>query len=132
MDKTSPVKRTDLIYPELSYQIVGVLYGVYNELGHGLEEKIYQKATGLGLKEAGLKYTEQVYSPLKFKGIKIAKNYFDFSVDDKIVVEIKKGDKFSRAHIQQLFTYLKSSGLKLGILAYFGPNGLHFKRIINL
>jgi GxxExxY protein len=122
----------DLIYPDLSYQIVGVLYDVDNELGYGLNEKTYQKAVAIGFRLAGLNYKEQVYYPMKYKGEKIAGNYFDFLVEEKVVVELKRGDKFSRIHIEQLYQYLVASGLKLGILGYFGPNGLHFKRVVNL
>ena len=131
MDK-KPLKRADLVYPELSYKIVGVLFGVYNDLGYGLRERNYQNAISVGLKEAGLKFTEQLYCPVIYKGENIGKNYFDFLIENKVVLEIKKGDKFSKSHIDQVYNYLVSANLKLGILAYFSPKNIHFKRIVNL
>jgi len=91
------LKRTDLLYPELSFQIVGCAFEVHNELGFGFKESIYQKA--LAFKEKKLSCTEQVHYQIKFKEQVIAKRYFDFVVEDKIVVEIKKDNKFSKANI---------------------------------
>ena len=124
--------RADLLYPELSYQIVGILFDVYNQLGHGFSEKTYQKAIATALKGSNLKYSEQVYAPILYHGVKIATNYFDFLIDEKIVLEIKKGNHFAKSHIDQLYEYLKNQKLKLGILAYFAPRNVHFKRIVNL
>ncbi len=126
------LNRDDLVYPELSYKIVGVLFDVYNDLGYGLKESYYQNAVSIKLKEVSLKFSEQVYYPFEYKGKKIGNNYFDFLIEDKIVLEIKRGDKFSKSHIDQVYNYLTLSNLKLGILAYFSPKNIHFKRIINL
>ena len=124
--------RKDLIYPELSYQIVGVLFEVYNQLGPGYPEKYYQKAIAEELKNYNLSFQEQVYSPVIFSEKIIGTNYLDFLIENKIILEIKKGSRFSKEHIDQILTYLKTKGLKLGIIANFGPKELKFKRIINL
>jgi len=126
------LERDDLVYPDLSYKIVGVLFEVYNELGHGLDEKVYQRAMAVALKSAGLIFQEQVYGPLSYKGQVVGRKYFDFLIDKKVILEIKKGDRFSKAHMDQVLEYLHASKLKLGILAYFSPTKLHFKRLINL
>lgn len=120
------------MYPELSYKLVGVLFDVFNELGHGYMEKVYQKAIALRLKQAGIKFKEQLYAPVLFDGVVISKNYFDFLIDEKIVLEIKKGDHFALAHINQVKQYLATNSLQLGILAYFAPRTVHFKRIVNI
>lgn len=125
------LKRQDLVCPDLSYKIVGVLLNVYS-LGHGLYEKTYQKACAIGFSLVGLSYTEQLYAPVFFEGKVVGKNYLDFLVDGKVAVELKRGDKFCKAHIDQLYNYLVANNLQLGILAYFGPNQLHYKRIVNL
>ncbi|MBI4049350.1 MAG: GxxExxY protein [Candidatus Doudnabacteria bacterium] len=124
--------RADLLYPELSYQVVGILFDVYNQLGYGFAEKTYQKAIAAALKSSKLKYREQVYAPVSYKGEIVASNYFDFLIDNKLVLEIKKGDRFAKSHIDQLFQYLVNQKLKLGILAYFAPHRIHFKRIVNV
>ena len=56
----------------------------------------------------------------------------DFIIEDKIVLELKKGNRFVKAHIDQVYEYLVSNNLKLGILSYFAPRNLHYKRIVNL
>jgi len=126
------LKRQDLIYPELSYQIIGILFEVYNQLGSGYHEKYYQKAVALQLKENKVSFKEQVYTPLIFKEEIIGKNFLDFLIEDKIILEIKKGDRFSKKHIEQILNYLKTTNLKLGILANFGLKDLKFKRIVNI
>lgn len=62
----------------------------------------------------------------------IAKGYADFIIDGKIILEIKKGDSFRKSNIDQLHSYLKMTGLKLGILANFMSKGLLHKRIVNI
>jgi GxxExxY protein len=79
-----------------------------------------------------LSYQEQLHVPLTFKDSKIGDYFLDFLVEDKIVVELKKGDRFSIKNIEQVFAYLVAKGLKLGILAQFSTNGLKFKRILNI
>jgi len=126
------LKREDIIFPELSYQIIGILFDVYNKLGYGHSEKIYQRAIAVALQKTNLEFQEQVYVPLTYNNQRIAANYLDFLIDKKIVLEIKKGDRFVKAHIDQVYQYLVDTKLKLGILAYFAPRNLHFKRIVNL
>lgn len=126
------IHREDLVYPELCYQIIGILFEVYNQLGYGHSEKTYQKAIAIASRKTGIMFKEQIYFPLMFKGEKIETNYFDFLIEEKLVLEIKKGDRFVKAHIEQLYQYLVTSNLKLGILAYFAPRNLHYKRIVNV
>jgi len=126
------LKKEDLIYPELSYQIIGVVFDVYNKLGYGHKESIYQKAIAVSLKNAKLPFKEQVYSPVMFGEVNIGKNYLDFLIDNRMVLEIKRGNYFHKSHIDQLHNYLIVNKLKLGILVYFTPNNVHFKRIVNI
>jgi len=125
-------KRKDLIYPELSYTLIGVLFDVYNHLGPGHKEKYYQKAMAVSLKETGLAFKEQLYSPVIFNDNNIGRYYLDFLIEDKIVLEIKSGEKFLKQNITQIYSYLKIKKLKLGILANFTKEGLKFRRILNI
>ena len=124
--------RSDLVHKELCFKIVGILLAVYNELGYGHLEKVYQKAIALALAKAGLKFVEQLYAPIIFEGKIVGKNYFDFLIEDSVVLEIKKGDYFVKSHIDQVYQYLIARNLQLGILAYFAPRTVHWKRIVNL
>ncbi len=124
--------RTDLIYPELSYKIVGILFDVYNQLGYGYQERYYEKATATALKLARLNYKEQFPVPLRFKGEKIGDYFLDFLVEDKVVLELKRGERVAKSNIDQIYAYLKATDLKLGILAQFAPSGIKFRRILNI
>lgn len=128
----APVNRNDLLYPELSYEIVGCAYDVHNELGGGLLEKVYQKAMSVGFEKRGLSFSEQVHYPITYDGEKVGSGFFDFLVEEKVVVELKRGSHFSRSHIHQVLAYLKQSDLQLGILIHFGLEEVRFKRIINI
>ena len=130
MQKEEGVK--EVVYPELRYQIVGCAYEVYNSLGKGFPEKYYQKALAIELKSKGIKVREQVYFPLEFKEELIGKSYFDFLIDEKIIVEIKQGNHFSKGHFEQITRYLKVSNLKLGLLVNFSSSGVQVKRVLNL
>jgi GxxExxY protein len=124
--------KIDLVYPELSYKIIGILYDIFNTLGHGHKENYYQKAISAALYELNINFEEQVYYPMKYKDTIIGKYFFDFLIDNKIILEIKANDRFSRKNIEQTYSYLKAGGLKLGILANFTNNKVVFKRIVNL
>jgi len=122
---------TEIIYKELSYKIVGCRFDVYNELGFGHKEKYYQTATEEALRKGSLGFERQLYVPIKFKEKVVGKYYLDLLVEEKIVVELKVGDHFFRKDIEQILSYLKSKGLKLGILINFTSSGVKYKRIIN-
>ncbi|MBI1866233.1 MAG: GxxExxY protein [Candidatus Staskawiczbacteria bacterium] len=126
------LKRNDLLYPELSYQIIGILFEVYNKMGYGYQEKYYQKAISEKLKEINLPFREQFVVEITFNNNEIGKYFLDFIIENKIILEIKRMDKFFKKDIEQAYAYLKATNLKLGILANFTKRGLQFKRIVNL
>ena len=129
--KKVELKRKDLVYPDLSYKIIGALFDVFNELGYQYQEKYYQRGIKQLLASLEIPFQEQVVVPLEFKGKVIGRYIFDFMIDNKIILEIKRGDRFSISDIRQVLGYLKRSDLKLGILARFSSSGLRYKRIIN-
>jgi len=90
------LRRTDLIYPELSYKIIGCAFDVYNSLGSGHHEKYYQRALAETFFGQNFNFSQQVDFPLKYKEKIIGRNFLDFLVDNKIVVEIKRGNIFLR------------------------------------
>lgn len=128
----STLKRNDLVYPELSYKIIGCAFEVFNELGFGHAEKYYQKAMAIAFKNAGLGFKEQFYAPLKFQGELVGKLYLDFLVEDKVIIELKKNAHFSKSNIDQVNQYLLSSKLQLAILINFSSKGIISKRLVNI
>ena len=126
------LQRKDLVFPELSFKIVGCAYDVFNELGPGHTEKNYQRAFAVVFEEKKIKFQEQVYYPLKFKDRLIGRGFLDFLIEDEVIVEIKKDETFTKIHIDQVLNYLKLSNLKLAILLNFTKQGVKFKRIVNI
>ena len=125
------IRRSDLILPDLSYKIMGFAFEVHNGIGSGHKESVYQKAYSLILQENNIDFKEQVYYPVNFLNKNIGKNYFDFLIEGKLIIELKKDSFYSKAHIDQVLNYLKVSKLELAILLNFGHQGVTSKRIIN-
>ncbi len=121
-----------LVHKDLSYEIVGALFQVFNELGYGYQEKYYETALAKVLAQKGLRYTRQVKCDLKFNNEKIGIYYLDFLIDDKIVLELKVGKRFTKQSFDQIIAYLKATNKQLGILALFNSKGVRFIRIVNL
>jgi len=121
-----------IIYKELSYKIIGILFDVFNEIGPGYKEKHYQKAIEVEFRKRGINFISQCPYKIRYKGDIIGSYYMDFLVEGKIVLEIKKGDFLSRKNINQINGYLRATGLKLGILVNFTSDGIKYKRILNI
>lgn len=120
----------ELLFPELSYRIVGILFQVHNTLPNGYQEKHVQRATAIALTQAGIKFAEQVATNIEFGGTTIGRYFFDFVVEDKIVVELKVGERLTRKDFDQVKHYLQRSGLRLGLLVRFGQKGVKVYRIL--
>ena len=121
-----------VIYPELSYKIIGILFNVWNSVGYGHKESFYQKAVRKTLKDESIPFEEQVKVKVKYREEEIGIYQLDFLIEGKIVLEIKKREFFSKKDIEQLYAYLKATKLKLGIIAHFTKSGVKFKRILNI
>lgn len=131
MNSKTILRRKDILYPDLSYKIIGSAFDVYNEIGPGHHEKYYQKALADAFSKNNLQFHGQISFPIYYANKIVGRKILDFLVDEKVVVEIKKGNRFSKSHIDQVLEYLKMNNLKLAILINFGSEGVIFKRIIN-
>lgn len=123
-------KITDLVFPELSYKIMGAIFKVHNELGPGFLESVYEKALIEELTCEGLKVESEKSINLMYKAKKIGTHRLDLVVDDKIVIEIKAVERFSIHHRAQVTSYLKASGYKLGILVNFSKSKVEYLRVV--
>lgn len=121
----------NFIYRKTTYKINGILFDVFKELNYGLREKIYQQAIAQEFVRNKIVFKREVYIPIIYRGRKIGRYYIDFSIKNKIALETKVADRFYQSHISQLLSYLKSTNLKLGILAIITPRGVRIKRLIN-
>ncbi len=128
---TNKLIGSKVIYPELSYRIVGILFDVHTELGNRYQEKYYQRAVEVKLKKEKIPYVREIAVDLMMDGEKIGKYFLDFLIDGKIIIELKVKSTFVKNDFRQISAYLKASNLKLGILANFYGNSLEYKRILN-
>lgn len=105
---------------DISYRIRGCIFKGYNRLGPGLLESAYELALTHELEKDGLKVRRQVGLPLVYDTIKLDVGYrIDLIVENKVIVEIKSIENLLEVHHKQIITYLRLSGLKLGLLVNF-------------
>jgi GxxExxY protein len=121
---------------DLTYKIRGAIFAVYNELGPGLLESVYEAALAFELREMGLEVKTQVSLPVIYRGIKLEKGYLiDVLVENQIIVEIKSVEFLHEVFKKQLLTYLRLSNKKIGLLVNFNAAKLVDKesifRVIN-
>jgi GxxExxY protein len=122
--------KTNIVYPELSYEIMGAIFEVHKELGPGFLESVYHKALVEEFSGRGMKVEAQKTIDLTYKDKKIGVHRLDLVVDDKVVVELKTVERFSIHHKAQLTSYLKASGYKLGILVNFSRSKVEYQRVL--
>lgn len=123
---------TEIIYPELSYQVQGAFFDVHNELRNsGISEAAWETALCIVLQERGISARRQAEYELRYKGYRIGRFFLDVVVDEMIVLELKATDGLLPIDQAQLIAYLKATGLKLGILVNFGRDRVEYKRMPN-
>jgi GxxExxY protein len=120
-----------IIYEEESYKIIGALYKTFRDLGPSVREKDIQTYLVALLKEEGFDVKEQVLVKLMQNNNLVRRYYLDLLINDKIILEIKKG-QYNPDFFQQVKIYLKTTGLKLGLLGIFTKNKVIPKRIPNI
>ena len=119
---------------QISYQVRGAIFDVYNELGPGLLESVYEEAMVFELKKRGLSIQRQLEVPILYKGEILSTNLrLDLLVEDSVIVELKSVSELQDVHYKQLLTYLKLTKMKLGILVNFNTDDIQYdiKRIVN-
>ena len=129
MTRTAP-NSANIIYRDLSYQIMGAIFEVHKELGPGFVESVYEKALLLELTSRGMKVDVEKVFALTYKGKKVGTHRLDLIVEDKIVIELKTVERFAAHHTAQLLSYLKASGHRLGILVNFSKAKIEFRRVV--
>ena len=106
---------------EVTDKIIKVFYEVYNELGFGFLESVYDRAMYLALQQAGRHVEREFPIPVWFRGEVIADFRADLIVNSSVLVELKAGEALSTAHISQTLNYLRATTLEIGLLLNFGP-----------
>ncbi len=114
---------------DLSYRVIGLFYSVYNELGPGFLESVYEAAMAIALEDAGLPFEKQVRIPVTFRGRSVGDYRADMVVDRSILLELKAVQQLVAAHDSQVLNYLRATQLELALLLNFGPKP-EFRRLV--
>jgi GxxExxY protein len=117
-----------LLYEELTYRIRGVLLKVHNILGPGFREETYKRAVVLELKNQRIKFNVEREFEIFYEDRKIDCFRLDIVVEEKVILELKAVDQLARIHESQLLSYLRASGLRVGLLVNFGEPSLQIIR----
>ena len=122
----------DVLFKEESYAIVGACFEVYNEMGTGFLEPVYQECLDIELGLRGIPFVAQQHLKLVYKSKELEATYKpDFICFGSIIVEIKAMSDFDDNHRAQVHNYLKATGFRLGILVNFGQHPkLQYERIV--
>lgn len=118
-----------MIYQEITDQIIKGFYSVYNTLGYGFLEKVYENALLIELRSLGLLVQKQVPIKVYFKEQQVGEYYADLIVENKVIVELKAAESLCEEHEFQLINYLKATEIEVGLLLNFGKKP-QFKRKI--
>ncbi len=119
---------TNFKHRELTEKIIGVFYGVYNELGHGFLESVYENAMTIALRASGLRSVQQAPVTVRFRGQIVGDFRADLLIEDAIIVELKAASGIDPEHEAQLLNYLRATEIEVGLLLNFGPKP-QFKRL---
>jgi GxxExxY protein len=118
-----------LRHAELTDKIIGVYYDVYNELGYGFLESVYEESMAIALREAGLRVQRQVAVPVLFRGLRVGDFWADLLVEDKVLLELKAARTLEPSHEAQLLHYLRATEIEIGLLLNFGEKP-QFRRLL--
>lgn len=117
----------NFLYADITNKIIKCFYAVYNRLGHGFLEKVYENALLMELHEIGLDCLKQHPIEVKYKERLVGMYFADILVNNCVVIEVKAAETIAPAHEAQLVNYLKGTDLEVGILLNFGKDP-QFKR----
>jgi GxxExxY protein len=113
----------------LTQKIIAVFYEVYNELGHGFLESVYQESLILALNDVGLTAQSPIEIPVWFRGHQVGKFEGDVLVEKCVLLELKAARTLDSSHKAQLLNYLRATEIEIGLLLNFGVKP-EFKRLI--
>lgn len=105
----------------LTERLIGIFYEVYNELGHGFLESIYQNAFVVALGEKEIRHEQQIAIEVFFHGVSVGDFRADLVAESCVLIELKAVNALDRSHEKQILNYLKSTKLEVGLLLNFGP-----------
>lgn len=124
------MSESELLEAATTRKVIGAFYHVYNQLGFGFSEPIYQRALACVLERTGRQVSREWPASVLFEGEVVGEFRLDLVVDARVVVEVKAVERFHPAHESQLLNYLRASGLEVGLLLNFGPKAAYRRMVV--
>ncbi|NLU40553.1 MAG: GxxExxY protein, partial [Bacteroidales bacterium] len=112
--------KEEYLHKELTAEIINRFYKVYNTLGYGFLEKVYEKALKYELEKAGLHVERQKPINVYYETELVGEYFADLLVENKVIIELKAAETFCEEHENQLINYLKATDIEVGLLVNFG------------
>jgi GxxExxY protein len=116
-------------HEDLTGKIIKIFYEVYNELGYGFLEKVYQNSFYLALKSEGLYVEAQKKIKVWFRGVEVGEYFADLVVNECVILELKAVDYLIEEHEAQLLNYLRGTEIEVGLLFNFGKTPVFQRKI---
>ena len=116
---------------EITYKINGCAMKVYNTLGNGFQEVIYQRCLAIEMERAGLDFGREVEQVIYYDGIEVGTRRADFVVESQVIVELKALINLEDVHLAQAKNYVVAYDFPIGLLINFGATSLQFKKVFN-
>lgn len=120
----------ELLHADITEAIIGAAFEVYNELGYGFMEKVYQRAMQVELRLRGFKAEIEDTILVRYKSVEVGLYKADVLVNDCVIVELKVAKSYCSEDEAQLLNELKATRVKIGLLINFGRQRVEFKRFI--
>lgn len=120
-----------MLHQDLSQNIIRIYYQVYNELGFGFLEKVYENAMFFELNNSGFFTQKQLPIKVHYKHREVGEYYADLIVENKIILELKAAESLAEEHECQLINYLKATDIEVGLLFNFGKKPEFKRKIFN-
>lgn len=121
---------SNYLHTEITGSILKAFFNVYNKLGYGFLEKVYEKAMMIELQKFGLSVSNQQPISVYYEDISIGNYYADIIVENKVIIELKAVENLIKNHEVQLVNYLKATEIEVGLLLNFGPKPQYKRRIL--
>jgi len=121
---------SEILFRELSYEIVGAAIQVWKALGYGFLEKVYENALAIELRKRDVSFEQQCPTKVYYDGTIVGDYVADILIDGKIILELKSAKTIDDAHVAQTLNYLKATRMRLGLILNFGPDKVESKRVV--
>ena len=120
-----------ILHKDITDKIIKAFYTVYDTLGYGFLEKVYENALKIELEKSGLDVVAQLPITVYYVGSLVGEYYADLCVEGKVIIELKAAEKIAHTHEEQLVNYLKATNIEVGLLLNFGKKPEFIRKIFS-